>query len=171
MTAPANTSKDPFSLFEAHLWGVLFSFAPFAALVKPNNTINLTGPNDQPFKASMVGADTPEVLLLPNGGTVINRTSSGRCWVQKYALGLVTEELRVNTPDALNPLKWATFRALTLAEREGRLKGFPTVISVDFLNYSESMADPSPIERKVRGWKSVIDVDATFSFSYAELVA
>lgn len=171
MTAPANTSKDPFSRLEEAIWATLVSFAPLTALVNVGNMVNLTGPDDQPFKPSMVGGDVPELLLLQTGGEIKERTSSGRTWVQRYALGIVSDQLRTNTPQAINPVKWAVFRALSLAEVAGKLPGLPFVTSIDFANFTDSMADPSPIDRKVRGWKTVIEVSANLRFSHAEMIA
>lgn len=172
MTAPSNTSTDPFSIFEDALWSVLDSFAPLAELVKFNNRIRLTGSNDQPFKPSIVAGDLPELLVIPDGGSIDKRTSDGRNWNQRYAVGLSTDQLRTNTPTGINAVKWALFRALTIAESQGRFKGLRNVISVDFSEYQESAADPSPLsDRKIRGWKAVLALTAVFRFNYSELTA
>jgi len=177
VTAPAGTSTDPFSIFEDALWGALESYAPLAALVKVGNRLKLTGSKDDPYEGSSAAGDFPELQLWPTGANVapgaVPRTSDTYFWQQRYSIAVSTDVIRTNVPRGLNVLKWHVLRAIARAERQLVKPAIPFVTWIKPGDFRDQIQDPTPtgVERGVRGWKGVLDVEVQFQWSFAELLA
>jgi hypothetical protein len=178
MSAPAGTSADPFSLFEDALWFALESYRPLADLVKVGNRLKLTGSKNNPYESSSSSGDMPELQIWASGagvrgGQSAPRASDTRFWLQRYSVGVSTEQLRTNTPASINPLRWLIFKALARAESRLIAPGIPFCTNVEYGDFRDQMQDVNPTDqnREMRGWKGVMDVEAQFRWSLAELQA
>lgn len=176
MTAPALAITDPFSIIEDAIWNALVSYAPLAALVKPGNRIALTGTKVNPIERSSGAGDFPELHLWPSGanlrgGQSVPRTADMRFWYQRYSVGVVTAHPRTNTPESLNVLKWHVYRALIRAESTLVAPSIPFCNSIELGDFQDQLQDvnAAAVERKIRGWKGLMDLEARLQWSLAEL--
>lgn len=177
MSAPANTSNDPFSLFEELLWHALESYGPLAALVKIGNRIKLNASKSNPWESSSTPGDFPELQIWAAGANVapgaIPRTSDSYFWHQRYSVGISTSHLRTNVSLGINVLKWHLLRAIVRAERDLVKPAVPFVTWIKPGDFRDQLNDVSADghDRRTSGWKGVLDLEVEFVWSTKELAA
>lgn len=176
MTAPALSASDPFSIVEDAVWFALESYEPLAALVKRGNRVRLTGTKVNPIERSSSAGDFPELHVWPSGANIrggqsVPRASDLRCWHQLYRIGIVSEHLRTNMPAGINVLKWHAYRALIRAEETLVSPSIPFVYAIEIGELMDGLQDVNAamVERGIKGWKSLLDLEVRMRWSTAEL--
>lgn len=180
------SSADPLSQIQAKITALLKADSQLAAVVRVGNYVDFLGTKTNPIKESIVSADTPALIIIPAGGEFNGPdtgVSSSSCTLkQRYSIGVVTEELRVNAARGINFIKWRVFAimerarptlgALVLTELDNVGVAFNVglVNNLRITQFTDQTADVQQIEREIRGWKSVIGIEVTGSFTRTLLV-
>ena len=157
-------TPDPFSQLYDKVADTLEAHVPWAALVRIANRIRFDREKLVPLRESLQNADTPEVMLIPAGGTFdLTNTSTSAEAVQMLVLKAATGELRVQK--IMFPLKWETARALRIA---GPTLGLAFVNNVRLIEHTETVEDFDE-SRGQQGWVSELIIEATMMIPRIEL--
>jgi hypothetical protein len=156
---------DPFTEVLEKLWEALEGHAQFRQLVRFANRIKLTERGRRPIKDKVLGADLPEVRIIPAGGSGrIYATSTSSTVVQRYAIQIATDEAKVR--DKYFPLKWAIYQALSRLAPDF---GLDYVEDYDLHDSRESLENLGG--RGSPGWSFLQIIEVRLRFATSELQA
>lgn len=166
-------STDPFSLVERKIMAALVSYPPLGALVRPDNRISFTDGEVEPIKENPSNADLPELLVYAIGGEFNaqgSTSSSSVGIVQRYAIGVHTNDQRTNAPagQGINELKWRVFQACEAihnTSKPGEVLGLPFVRICRLTSFADQFGvDTFPPmnglpSRIIEGWSFVVTLE------------
>ena len=159
----------PYSKVYDAIWALLESSEEFKEHCSAANRIKFSGEGDrQPQKGNQQSADTPEIMLVANGGPLnLNNTSSTTRVNQAFDLVVNTGDYRLN--EFVFPISWiVTCKAKEWCNTISALKwngeSFVKVVRITNNTIGESL------ERRqtgIKGWSTLIRFDVEMHFGTA----
>jgi hypothetical protein len=140
--------------------------------VRAGNLIAFTGESSSPDKEQRTSGDLPELVLSPSGFSVNEKFSSHTAQVTvEYQLGILTGDVRINRPGAINPILWAMAGVML------KLKAIIQAADVRFLKsvtLAGGTTDPvggseeDEILQDRRGWIGITSMQLIFYVPHTE---
>lgn len=119
----------------------------------------------RPVKTNIQDADSPEILIVPTGGSVvIGRTNTDHRVTQAYSVRITS--IKMVTHAELNPVLFALFRAFCRIKRLNQRLGLPEFVeTVRHADYATSISDLDDGQRGTLGWITALNIEIDFHFS------
>lgn len=132
-----STFTDPFTAVEGKLWELAATHSGVMDLVKPGNRLDSQDTARRAQKEGHLGADLPELRLIPSGGAVIGMTSTSVRITQNFDFQLLTGSERPYKQ--LYPVRWQLIRAWSLTRRDQARQnlGLPYVTDLKLATFND----------------------------------
>lgn len=169
---PTEPDDDPFSQVYTALADLAAASVPLSSIVKVRNLIRFDSrTNRNVEKQTAADADLPELVLLPDTGTVaMHNTSSSSRVIRQYVWKLNTGDYRLVR--RLHPVEWMLACAMTGWKAElGRLtwKGQSFVTRSDIISVAAGESDNMRNDG-IRGWSAIWRCEVEMHFRTNDMI-
>lgn len=155
---------DPFTQVERKLWDLIAAHPGVTALVRAGNIKDDQDLGDRAQKEGKLGADLPELRILPASGALLGHSSTSIRYSQAYDLQLLTGSERAF--QEMYPVKWQLLRAFALTRRDPQWAtlGLDFVTDVRVVGFTEQQNGVQVDQNKL-GWLSTLRIEIEMSLS------
>ncbi len=153
------TFTDPFTEIERKLWELVASHSGVIGLVKTGNRMDEQDLARNAQKDGHLGADLPELRLIPTGGSVLGMTSTSLRIAQAYDFQVLTGSERPHRQ--MFPVRWQLIRAYTLTRDDPTWEhlGLSYVTDLKLLTFNDVQNGVQADKDKL-GWLSALRFQA-----------
>lgn len=159
---------DPFTQVERKLWDLISAHPGVTSLVRAGNIKDDQDLGDRAQKEGKLGADLPELRILPAGGSLLGHSSTSIRYSQPFELQLLTGSERAFRQ--MYPVKWQLLRAFALTRRDPQWAtlGLDFVIDVR-ISGSTDREDGVQADNNKPSWLSLLRIEVDMSLSQTAL--